>query len=81
MNCYNSFYINLLYRIIFLAGGFDVEKIEAVLFTIVRKNLLIKLAEDNKLSIGGKKIKFSVNVIKWLGIILDSGFKLKAYVD
>ena len=44
--------------------SFDVEKIEAILFIIVRKNSLIKLAEDNKFSIGGKKIKFSVNIIR-----------------
>ena len=52
-----------------------------MLFTIVRKNSLIKMAEDNKLNIGKKEIKFSVNVIKWLGIILDSGLKLKTHVD
>ena len=44
--------------------SFNIEKIETILFTIVRKNLLIKLAKDNKFSIGGKKIKFSVNTIK-----------------
>ena len=53
--------------------SFNVEKIEAILFTIVRKNLLIKLAEDNKFSIGDKKIKFN--------IILDLKLKLKAHVD
>ena len=57
------------------------EKIEAVLFIIVRKNLLIKMAENNKLNIGGKEIKFSVNATRWLGIMLDSGLKLKAYID
>ena len=46
------------------AVSFDIEKTEAVLFTTVRKNLLIKLAEDNKFSIGGKKIKFNVNIIR-----------------
>ena len=56
------------------------EKIEAVLFIIVKKNLLIKIAENNKLNIE-KKIKFSVNVIRWLDIILDSGLKLKIYID
>ena len=61
--------------------SFDVEKIEIILFIIVRKNLLIKLIKDNKFSIEGKKIKFSVNVIRWLNIILDLKFKLKAYVD
>ena len=49
---------------IYNAISFDVEKIEIVLFTIVRKNSLIKIAENNKLNIGGKEIKFSVNVIK-----------------
>ena len=44
--------------------SFDIEKIETILFTIVKKNLLIKLAEDNKLNIGNKKIKFSINIIK-----------------
>ena len=44
--------------------SFDIEKIEAILFTIVKKNLLIKLAEDNKLSIGDKEIKFNINIIK-----------------
>ena len=39
------------------------------------------MAENNKLNIGGKEIKFSVNAIKWFGIILDSGLKLKAYID
>ena len=46
------------------AISFDVEKIEAVLFTIVKKNSLIKIIENNKLNIGKKEIKFSVNVIK-----------------
>ena len=44
--------------------SFDIEKTEAMLFTIVKKNLLIKLAKDNKLSIGGKEIKFNVNTIR-----------------
>ena len=61
--------------------SFDIKKTEAILFIIVKKNLLIKLAEDNKLSIGGKEIKFNINIIKWLSIILDSGFKFKVYVD
>ena len=38
-------------------------------------------AKDNKLSIGGKEIKFNINTIRWLGIILDPGLKLKVYVD
>ena len=63
------------------AVSFDIEKTEAVLFTTARKNSLIKLAEDNKLSIGGKEIKFSVNTTRWLGIILDPGLKLKAHVN
>ena len=46
------------------AVNFNVEKIEAILFTIVRKNSLIKLAKDNKLSIEGKEIKFNINIIK-----------------
>ena len=57
------------------------EKIEIVLFTIAKKNLLIKIVENNKLNIGKKEIKFSVNVIKWLDIILDPGLKLKIYID
>ena len=40
------------------------EIIEVVLFIIAKKNLLIKIAEDNKLNIGGKEIKFSVKAIK-----------------
>ena len=56
MNYYNSLYISLSYRIIFLAGGFNVEKIEAVLFTIVRKNSLIKLTEDINLASEAKKL-------------------------
>ena len=61
--------------------SFDIEKIKVILFITVRKNLLIKLAEDNKLSIGGKIIKFRVNIIRWLDIILDSRFKFKTYVN
>ena len=44
--------------------SFNIEKTEAILFTTIRKNSLIKLAEDNKLSIGGKEIKFNINIIK-----------------
>ena len=44
--------------------SFDIEKIKAILFTIVRKNSLIKLAKDNKLNIGDKEIKFSINTIR-----------------
>ena len=44
--------------------SFDIKKTEAILFIIVRKNLLIKLTKDNKLSIGDKEIKFNINVIK-----------------
>ena len=44
--------------------SFDIKKTEAILFITARKNSLIKLAEDNKLSIGGKKIKFNINIIK-----------------
>ena len=57
------------------------EKIEVVLFIIVKKNLLIKIAENNKLNIEKKKIKFSVNAIRWLDIILDPKLKLKIYID
>ena len=39
------------------------------------------MAENNKLNIEKKEIKFSVNVIRWLGIILDPGLKFKIYVD
>ena len=44
--------------------SFDIEKTEAVLFIIIKKNLLIKLIKDNKLSIGSKEIKFNVNIIR-----------------
>ena len=44
--------------------SFNIEKIEAILFIIIRKNLLIKLIKDNKFSIEGKKIKFSINIIR-----------------
>ena len=44
--------------------SFDIEKTETILFITVRKNLLIKLAEDNKFNIGGKEIKFSINIIR-----------------
>ena len=44
--------------------SFNIEKIEAILFTIVKKNLLIKLAKDNKFNIGDKKIKFNINIIR-----------------
>ena len=52
-----------------------------MLFITVKKNLLIKLAEDNKFNIGNKKIKFNINIIKWLSIILNSRFKFKIYVN
>ena len=61
--------------------SFDIKKTKAMLFTIIKKNLLIKLAEDNKLSIGGKEIKFNINITRWLGIMLDPGLKLKAHVN
>ena len=44
--------------------SFDIKKTEAILFITIKKNLLIKLAEDNKFNIGGKEIKFNVNIIK-----------------
>ena len=62
-------------------GSFDIEKTEAILFITVKKNLLIKLVEDNKFSIENKEIKFNINIIKYLGIILDPGFKFKTYVN
>ena len=52
-----------------------------MLFTTIRKNLLIKLAEDNKLNIERKEIKFNINIIRQLGIILDPGLKLKAHIN
>ena len=61
--------------------SFDIEKTKAVLFTKIRKNLLIRLAENNKIRIGGTEIKFNINVIRWLGVILDPGLKLKVYVN
>ena len=61
--------------------NFDFKKTEAILFITVKKNLLIKLVEDNKLSIESKKIKFNINTIRQLNIMLDSGFKLKVYVN
>ena len=44
--------------------SFDIEKTKAILFIPVKKNLLIKLAEDNKFSIESKKIKFNINIIR-----------------
>ena len=44
--------------------SFNIEKIETILFITTRKNSLIKLIKNNKFNIGGKKIKFSVNIIK-----------------
>ena len=35
-----------------------------MLFIIIRKDLLIKLTKDNKLSIGDKEIIFNINIIK-----------------
>ena len=61
--------------------SFDIKKTEAMLFIIIRKNLLIKLVKDNKLSIEDKEIKFNINAIRWLSIILNPGFKLKAHVN
>ena len=46
------------------AVNFDIKKIEAILFIIIKKNSLIKLIKDNKLSIGGKEIKFNINIIR-----------------
>ena len=46
-----------------------------------KKNLLIKLAKDNKLSIEDKEIKFNINIIKQLGIILNLELKFKIHVD
>ena len=39
------------------------------------------MVENNKLNIEKKEIKFNVNVIKWLDIILDPGLKFKIYID
>ena len=44
--------------------SFDIEKTEAILFITVKKNLLIKLAEDNKFNIGNKEIKLNINIIR-----------------
>ena len=44
--------------------SFDIEKTEIILFITVRKNLLIKLVEDNKFNIEGKEIKFNINIIR-----------------
>ena len=61
--------------------SFDIKKTEAILFIIIRKNLLIKLAKNNKLRIEDKEIKFNINIIRWLGIMLDPRLKLKTYVN
>ena len=37
---------------------------KTILFITVKKNLLTKLVENNKLNIGSKEIKFSINIIK-----------------
>ena len=63
------------------AVNFDIKKTKTILFITVKNNLLIKLAEDNKLNIGGKKIKFNINTIKQLSITLDPRLKLKALVN
>ena len=52
-----------------------------MLFKKVRKNSLVKLAESNKIRVGETEIKFNLNAMRWLGVILDPGLKLKAYVD
>ena len=39
------------------------------------------MAKNNKLNIEKKEIKFSVNAIKWLDIILNPKLKLKIYID
>ena len=44
--------------------SFDIKKMKAILFIIVRKNLLIKLTKNNKLSIESKEIKFNINIIR-----------------
>ena len=44
--------------------SFDIKKTKAILFITIKKNLLIKLAEDNKLNIEDKKIKFNINIIR-----------------
>ena len=44
--------------------SFDIKKTEAILFTIIKKNLLIKLVKNNKFNIEGKEIKFNINIIR-----------------
>ena len=44
--------------------SFDIKKTKTILFITVKKNLLIKLIEDNKFNIGDKEIKFNINIIK-----------------
>ena len=44
--------------------SFNIEKTKAILFITIKKNLLIKLVEDNKFSIEGKENKFNINTIK-----------------
>ena len=61
--------------------SFNIEKTKAVLFTKVRKNLLIRLTKSNKIRIGGMEIKFNINTTRWLGVILDLNLKLKAHVN
>ena len=44
--------------------SFDIEKTKTILFITIKKNLLIKLAEDNKFNIENKEIKFNINIIR-----------------
>ena len=44
--------------------SFDIKKTETILFITIRKNLSIKLTENNKFNIGGKEIKFNINIIR-----------------
>ena len=44
--------------------NFNIEKIEAISFIIVRKNSLIKLNKGNKCNIEDKEIKFIINIIR-----------------
>ena len=52
-----------------------------MLFKKARKNSLIKLAKSNKIRVSETEIKFNLNVMRWLGVMLDPGLKLKAHVD
>ena len=46
------------------AVSFNIKKTKTILFITIKKNSLIKLVEDNKLSIKSKEIKFNINIIR-----------------